>query len=281
MDLTDDLDTIYARMMAMTTDGGDEYVGWVLNDAVKTMSWSTDPKAARIVFVAGNESADQAAEHFNFRQVAEHARQLGIIINAIYAGGEAAGISEHWNEVALHGGGSYTAIDMAQGTVQIATPHDKVLVELDVELNATYIPYGIRGAQGKANQQAQDVNAARMGEQSRASRAGAKAGKLYNNAYWDLVDACRQEGFKLDDVRKDDLPEKMRSMTIAERKAYVDGMLKSREAVQKRIQEVNIARSQFLQDAQRDSGKTSLDDALRRAIREQLQSKGFTFSDER
>ena len=278
-DLTDDLDTVYAKMMAMSTAGGDEYVGWVLNDAVKTMSWSTDPSALKIIFVAGNESADQAASSFNFRYVAELARSRGITINSIYCGQNQQGLSEHWDQVAMHGGGTYAAIDMHRATAQISAPQDSMLIKLNVELNATYIPYGRRGLAGVANQLAQDRNAARLGEQSCSSRIAAKATRLYTNSFWDLVDACDRKDFKLDSIKKEEMPDNMKSMTIAERRAYVGGMKAARSRIHKQIQEVNTERSKFLQEAQPkgDSGQAGLDDAMLHAIRKQAQAKGFKF----
>ncbi|MDO8629789.1 MAG: VWA domain-containing protein, partial [Phycisphaerales bacterium] len=137
IDLTSDLDSVYAKMMSFSTDGGDEFVGWVLHDALETMNWSRDPKALKLIFVAGNESADQAKDVYDFRREAALARQKGIIVNAVYAGNRDAGVQERWAEVASCGGGSYTAIDMQCGTVQIETPQDKILIELNMKLNAT------------------------------------------------------------------------------------------------------------------------------------------------
>ena len=269
-DLTTDLDTVYAKMMAMTTNGGDEYVGWVLNEAVQTMSWSDDSNALRLIFVAGNESADQAANRYNFRQVAEQARAKGLIINAFYAGNHDRGVAEHWDQVAEYGHGHFAAIDMHEGTIQLATPQDEILRRLNQELNATYIPYGARGRAGAANQAAQDRNAAALGVQSGASRAAAKATALYENAAWDLVDASRDEDFDAAELKKEEMPEDMRSMTPQERLAYIEGMRRARAAVQKKIQEVNAARQKYLEaERQKRCGKASLDDAMRQAIREQ------------
>ncbi len=275
LDLTDDLDTVYSKMMAMSTNGGDEYVGWVLNDALQTMSWSHDPRAVKIIFVAGNESADQGAGYFNFRSVAETARGRGIIINAIYAGHRGRGIAEHWDQVALHGGGGFSAIDMRYGTQQIATPHDKILLKLNAELNATYIPYGKGGAAGADRQRKQDDNADKLGEQSAASRVTAKSSAVYSNARWDLVDAAEQEDFDVEAVPQIELPEPMQTMTKKERKSYVQGMRRARRAVQQKIQEVSRVRDEHLKDVRgrRAKGKTSLDDAMRSMIREQLKSK--------
>lgn len=281
LDLTDDLDAVYASMMAMTTNGGEEYVGWVLNDAVQTMSWSTDKNALRIIFVAGNESADQAAARHNFRTVAEAAVRKGIVINAIYAGNREQGVAEHWADVAEYGHGTFASIDMNQGTIQIPTPQDPVLLKLNAELNATYVTFGSRGRAYQMNQLEQDANAAKLGAQSSSSRVVAKGGGLYVNAKWDLVDASNQEDFRLEDVAEDELPEKMRDMTPKQRQAYVDGMKTAREAIQKKIRKASAKRAAFLAEAERkaqNDGKTSLDDAIRSAIRKQAGAKGFAFN---
>ena len=38
------------------------------------------------------------------------------------------------------------------GSIQIATPQDDLLLELNASLNTTYVPYGEKGAAGLANQ---------------------------------------------------------------------------------------------------------------------------------
>ena len=278
-DLTYDLDTVYAKMMSMSTNGGDEFVGWVLHDALSTMSWSRDPSALKLVFVAGNESADQAAASYNFRYVAENARSRGIIINSIYAGDRQQGINEYWDQVAAHGGGHYTAIDMREGTIQISTPQDKILIELNAELNATYVPFGADGERGKQNQSRQDANAAQLGEQSAGSRIAAKSTRLYNNSDWDLVDAVEEKGVDVSTVKAEQLPAEMRQMTVKERKSYVKKMVTKRNAVRERIKKVSVEREEHLRkvQAKSGSGKTSLDGAMRKSIRKQAKSKNFKF----
>jgi len=274
-DLTSDLDTVYAKMMALTTDGGDEFVGWVLNDALRTMSWSTDPEASKLVFVAGNESADQAAHVFNFRRVAQEARGKGIVINSIYGGGYQQGIAESWDQVALHGGGYYSAIDMQAGTQQITTPQDKLLIELNAEINATYVPFGSDGARGKANQVQQDANASRMGGQSAASRVATKSTKLYSNARWDLIDASEEADFDLSKVKPAALPAEMRVLTEGEQRKYLEEKKVTRARLQRRVQEVNKKREAYIKAEREKSGKRAqtLDDAMKETIRKQVGKK--------
>ncbi len=278
-DLTGDLDTVYGKMMALTTEGGDEFVGWVLDDAIKTMSWSDDGQALRLIFVAGNESADQGTDRRNFRYVAEGARQRDIIINPIYAGPRDQGVKELWDQVAIHGGGDFAAIDVGAGTLQIASPFDAELKALNHELNATYIPYGEQGATGLANQLAQDANAGRMGAQSCSSRVAAKGCGLYNNASWDLVDAMQQPGFEWKTIDTSRLPKGIDEMNPLQLKNYVDGMRVVRAAVQDRITAVGAQRKAWLLvETRKHSGGQSLDQALMASLRRQAETKGFTFS---
>lgn len=278
-DLTTDLDTVYARMMALRTDGGDEFVGWALRRALDWMQWSRDPRALKLIFIAGNESADQASEVFNFRYVGEEARNRGITINAIYCGDHQVGVRERWNEVAACGGGSYSAIDMRCGTVQIETPHDKLLLELNMKLNATYVPYGSLGSVSRKLQLDQDRNAERMGVASSASRTEAKAGALYDNSGWDLVDGVRNKQVAVRDLKQSDLPPAMQAMPVEEREKYVETQAVARAEIQKQIAEVSASREQVLRDSRSRSagGKQALDEAVIDTLRTQAKAKGFKF----
>ena len=161
---------------------------------------------------------------------------------------------------------------MQAGTDQIATPYDRMLIELNVELNATYVPYGQAGLRGRRNQEEQDANAARMGGQSAASRVVAKSSKLYENARWDLVDSRERADFDLSKVRKEDLPKEMRVMTTIEQTKYLEKKKTTRAGIQKRIQEVSMEREVHIKNERTRLGKkdNALDDAMKEAIRKQL-----------
>lgn len=266
-DLSSDLDSVYARMMSIRTNGGDEFVGWVLSDAVHTLNWSKDPTALRLIYVTGNESADQCSTRFNFRDVAREARRKGIVINAIFAGTKESGVSEHWNQVAAHGGGDYFAVDQDAGTVQYSTPHDRILIELNTKLNATYVPYGDAGIVGKANQVAQDENAAGFGQHSIASRTQAKASGIYRNEKWDLIDAAAAPEFDLDKVKEVALPDEMKVMTRDQRREYIVKQRTTRSVIQRQIKELTKKRETHLRRHRAKSKKMGLDDAMRESVR--------------
>ncbi len=280
IDLTSDLDAVYERMMAMSITGGDEFVGWVLNDAVNTMNWSPDPSALKLIFVAGNESADQASHQANFRNVGNMAIAKGIKVNAIYCGSQQQGLSEKWDQVARCGGGVFSTIDMQAATAQVTTPYDDALLKLNIELNATYIPFGKEGRVGAARQISADAAAESVGVASAPSRVAAKATALYKNTKWDLVDASSDKDFKLEQVKESELPENMQKMTPGKRADHLVQQRKSRARVQTEIQKVGEQRRTFLREEKKKSstGKQGLDDALIKTIRKQAAEKGIVIN---
>ncbi len=275
--LTSDLDAVYERMMAMSITGGDEFVGWVLNDAVNTMDWSPDPSALKLIFVAGNESADQAAHQANFRNVGSMAIAKGIKINAIYCGSHQQGLSEKWDQVARCGGGVFSSIDMQTATAQVATPYDDALLKLNIELNATYVPFGKEGRIGAARQISADASAESVGIASAPSRVAAKATVLYKNEKWDLVDAALDKDFKLEEIKEADLPAYMQKMAPKKRVDHLAQQRTLRARVQSKIQKVGRRRRTFLrkEKSKSSSGKQGLDEALIKTIRKQAAEKGI------
>lgn len=267
-DLTTDLDSLYGQVMALHTDGGEEYVGWTLDTAVNQLSWSRQANAARIIFVAGNESADQGRDVKDFRTVSAQARERGILINAMFAGNAEQGHRERWSEVAQAGGGVYSAIDQAAGTYQVATPLDQELADLNTRLNGTYVGYGERGSEGKDNQVRQDANAMSMGMGSLGSRVAAKSKNAYDNASWDVVDAVQSGRLDVAAAPAAALPAPMQSLSAEERKQYVEELAEEREKLKREIDEVSRKRAEYVEAAAPDAD--GLDDAILEAIDEQL-----------
>lgn len=269
---TNDLDSLYERLFALTTNGGQEYVARVVDTSLRELSWSTDPGALRIVYVAGNEAATQDPS-MSVGDVMRAARERGIYVNAIYCGAE-GGEAGGWREAAHQGGGQFFTIDQ-NGVTAIETPYDAELAELSTQLNATYIAYGGEGAAGAARQQAQDSNAGSMGLAVLASRAASKATANYSNATWDFVDAVKQNEVKVEEVPVEELPEQMRSMSVDERKAYVEKNATEREAISAKIKEANAKREAWLKEKRMADAATG-QSTLKTAILESLADQAAT-----
>jgi hypothetical protein len=276
-DLTSDLDQLYAELVDLRTDGGEEKVGWALQAAVERMSWSPDPDGLRLIFIAGNESADQGVEQVDFRVVGESARRADIFINSLYAGARESAAGEMWPDVARAGGGNFSAIDASLSLAQVATPHDQPLLDLNARLNETYLPYGEDGVAGLANQRVQDNNATRLGVQSCSSRVVAKGSALYDNSRWDLVDAALKDDFQWESLRDSDLPGELRPLTPPQRVAFVKKLRTEREEIQESIRKTSDERELFLRELRREkAAEMGLDEALRSSLIAQAGAKGFS-----
>jgi len=277
--LTTDLDMVYEKLFPLTTNGGTEYVSRVMHAATTQLKWDKSKGTLRVIFVAGNEPATQDKVH-KLRDTCKAAATAGIIVNTIHCGSEATGRRTGWSDAAAWADGQYAAIDHDRGTVVINTPHDKKLAELSAKLNTTYVGYGKHGRDGLARQTAQDANASSLNVAASAQRASAKAGGLYNNDAWDLVDASKGKDFDITKIKNEDLPKPMQKMTVAEKKAYIAKQAASRAGIQKEIMELTKKRDAFVKAEMARNGldeKASFDAALRKMVRTQAEKRDFKF----
>ncbi len=279
MPFTRDLDAINRTLFSFGTNGGDEYVARVIHRSLTDLDWSDDADALKILFVAGNEEADQDPE-MSVGFVSKVAANNGIAVNTLYCGGENDAIVAGWREFSTLTNGLFASINQdAAAVANVATPMDEQLAELNKELNETYVAYGKDGEQHKANQVEQDRNTAKMSAPSIASRTLTKIGELYDNAKWDLVDAF-ESGAPVAEMEPEDLPEPMQTMNVEERQEYVQELADKRQAVSARIQEIGQRRDDYI-DAERarlaGDADAGLDAAIVNGVRELAEKKGFEF----
>ncbi|MEN1678082.1 MAG: vWA domain-containing protein [Planctomycetota bacterium] len=280
--LTGDLDTISEKLFALTTSGGSEFCGQVIQSAVTELEWSTGPGVLRTVFIAGNEPFTQGP--VDFRKACAAAADLGITVSTIHCGAEQTGIDTMWAEGAKLADGSYFHIEQNAVERPINAPQDTRIAELNAELNQTYIPYGNATERSRAlgRQSAQDANALKLAPAAIAQRAFTKSSANYRNSHWDLVDAVRLKKVKLEAVPAEQLPEALRSMTLDQRREHVAAQQSRREAIQKEIQQLSAARAKHVAEVRRErvaSGEAPaspmLGKAVGEAVREQAVASGF------
>jgi hypothetical protein len=279
VDLSDDLDKVFAALTALRTNGGDEYCARVISAAADEQPWDDDKKALKIIVVAGNEPATQDRK-LNVFDTASSAIRRGIIINTIYCGSPSSSEAEDWRKIASTADGQFAAIDQERGMVAVSTPFDRKLAELNSSINSTYVAYGKEGAYGQQKQAAADSLSALLGASNVASRAVAKSGGQYRNYSWDLVDASSEKGFSLSKMKNEELPAEMQKLSSTEQQAYLDKKVKERADIQKQIADLNVQRAKFIQDELKKTGKPvdkAFDTAMLHALRQQAQRNGFTF----
>jgi len=262
----------------LKTNGGDEYCGWVIKQATEELKWSPAPDVLKTIFIAGNEPFSQGT--VDYKVSCKASIEKGITVNTIHCGPLQTGIDSGWKDGAVLADGAYASIDQNQKIVDIKAPQDAEISKLNIALNATYVPFGVHGKEGQANQVAQDMNAGKLSANVAAQRTNAKAGGNYFNHTWDLVDAVKTKAVKLEEVKAEDLPEVMKKMTPAERKTYVEKQTAERARIQGEIGKLNATRATFVATEMKKlakPGEKSLEDAILATVRAQAVKQGYGF----
>ena len=276
--LTDDLDKVSESLFAVSINGGSEHCGQVIQTASRELAWSPSPNDLKLIFIAGNEPFTQGP--VDYREACREAIAKGIMINTIHCGD---GIPDDWRDGALLADGQAISINQNAQVAHIEAPQDAEIARLGADLNQTYIPFGAVAAESQARQLVQDQNASQQSQASSVQRAVSKANGFYRNSAWDLVDALNDGRTKLADVKAEDLPENMRSMSLAERQQHVARQSAERQRLQDRINRLNGERNAFVAEKQKQqaaqSGEKTLDQALVEAIRSQASQKRFIFEE--
>jgi hypothetical protein len=269
---SNDLDKISEKLFSLTTNGGEEYCGQVIHQSLRQLDWGKNPDDLKMIFIAGNEPFTQGRK--DFRHSVLNAKEKDVIVNTIFCGAYTQGINTHWQEGALLSGGEYMAIDHNRQVVHIKTPYDQVIINLNAQLNNTYVSYGSKGASRIALQEVQDSEAMELEEVVAVKRAVSKSSAYYNNAEWDLVDASSKDDFDLGKVKKETLAVSLRGKSDVQIKKYLTEKKAERQRVQKEIQQANTKREAYLAKEQKNE-TGELEQAMLQAIKKQAAQKNM------
>lgn len=275
---TNDLDKLSEQLFPLRTNGGQEYCGMVIKRAAEELLWVDSPSSLRLIFVAGNEPFTQGTVDFEASCASAAARDISI--NTIFCGNNKEGIDSKWQRGAEIGKGSYFNIDQNLAAVaNINAPQDEEILKLNTSLNGTYLAYGQDGKMRQELQTSLDKGMKdAAGNAGAVARANGKATGLYRNDSWDLIDGYTQKTIKLEELKKEDLPEIMQTMTLEEQKAYIEKMAAERKIVQEQMIKLNVERAAFVEAELKKlggEGEKTLQEATIEAIRVQANKCGF------
>lgn len=267
-----DLDEISEKLFSLSTNGGEEYCGEVIQTSLRQLDWGKNPDNLKMIFIAGNEPFTQGK--LNYRDAVTNAREKEIIVNTIFCGNYQQGINTDWKKGATLTGGEYMAIDHNKQIVHINTPYDDVIIKLNSKLNSTYISYGAMGSAKLELQSQQDNNAMELEEAVAVKRAVSKSSGMYKNSSWDLIDAAEDDEFDVAAIKKEELPNALRDKSKAEITAFISEKKAERTRIQKEIQQLNAKREIYISEhAQQEKGE--LENAMLNAIKRQAAGKKF------
>ena len=269
--LTSDLDVISEKLFALTTNGGNEYCGYVINKALKQLEWSTSKADLKMIFIAGNEPFTQGP--IPYHMACSLAKEKDVVVNTIHCGDFNEGVETSWKRGADLTGGTYMSIQQDRKTVYIPTPYDAKIDALNNRLNDTYLYYGKSGSYKKEQQAIQDNNAGSYGQSNKVERAISKSGHAYKSSSWDLVDAAKDDEKVISQAEEEYLPSEMKSMTVEQRKAYVKEKSAERANIQKEIQTLSEKRRQYIAQQPAAKNESMLDAAMIKAIKDKAKTK--------
>lgn len=275
--LTRDIQDLYANLLELRARGGGDWpesVNEALDVGVTKLDWTQGPEICRIMFLVGDAPPHMDyAQDIKYPEVMRMARERGIVVNAVQAGG-ARDTERVWREIAQLGQGRYIPIPQDGGhLVVIETPYDTEIIELQNHINGTVIPYGPRQQRGDVEKKTRQVAAAPM------SAAADMAGYMSRNAArtsgeaitgaGDLVADVKAGRQKLDTVKDADLPDDLRKLSHAERQAYLEKQSAARKSLNERMATLVKQRDAYMLEQAKKSPAKPVD-SFDRAVAETL-----------
>ena len=279
--ITEDLDKAYTTLMDYQAGGGGdgpENVRKALAEGVKNAGWSQSKRGlAQIVFLVGDAPPHDYAQEPDVLVTTAEAVRKNMIVNTIQCGSQ-DDTKQVWQTIAVRGEGKYFAIAQDGGVQAISTPYDTKLADLAAKLGKTYVTYGAKdkrdsNVRTQASAESRITAGAVMGAQ--ADRAVNKAVNSFQYD-GDLVQDVENKTVKVEDVKKEDLPEDLQKLSVADRKKEIDRRIAERQTIRAEILKLSKQRDDFIAaERKKRGGSSGFDTAVGLALREQLSRKGI------
>jgi Mg-chelatase subunit ChlD len=288
VDLSEDLDSVYATLMDFEANGGGdtpESVNKALYDAVHDISWSQQDEAYQVIFLVGDAPPHMDYNEVRYPEIVASAKEKGIVINTIQCGETPTTVAP-WTQIASLGQGEFFQVEQAGGAVAFTTPFDKEIANLSAKLDDTRLYYGTEAEKDKMREKVAATDKLHEGASfaARARRGvfnasvGGRANLLGEN---ELVDAVTSGSIDLSELEEEALPEALIPMAPAEQKAFVAGLADERAELRQQIQELSQDRDAYLAKKVEEAGglNSSLDQKLYDAVKEQAGKAGLDYED--
>jgi Mg-chelatase subunit ChlD len=279
-DLTDDLDAVYANLMAFKAEGGGDFpesVNQALNESVTKIGWGKGKRTLKIIFLVGDAPPHMDyPDDVKYPQTCKLAVTKDIIINTIQCGDHPE-TKKYWQEICRLAEGSYVQIDAKGGPiVAVATPFDDELAKINTELARSTLTYGRREHRAKGDARKEAVLA--MPKAAAADRAafsgrtatapsgpgmgGFGGGFAPLSGTYDLLSAVKDGKVKLKELKKDELPEEMKKLSLKEQEAYLAKVEQRRKDLNTKAADLAKKRGDFIAAKLREDSKNRARDSF-------------------
>lgn len=238
-DLSTDIHAVYGKLLDFRAQGGGDWpesVNEALAVAVGKLSWTSGDDTRRLVFLVGD-----APPHMDYPQdvpftdTLKIASDKGILVDALQCG-VAADTELAWKTIAQLGHGRYAQIPQSGGVVQISTPWDDEIFQIQIKLNRTIVPYGSRQQQSEVRAKAAKAAAAPAAVASDmasySARASKEADRKVVTGEGDLVADVISGRAVAGKVASKDLPEEYQKLAPADLEAAIAAKSAERQRLQ-------------------------------------------------
>ncbi|NBV08040.1 MAG: VWA domain-containing protein [Flavobacteriia bacterium] len=276
MDFTQDLDLVSAKLFGLSTNGGDEFCGAVIQKSLADLQWSKDNKDLKMIFIAGNEPFNQGP--ISYTEACAAAKNKGVIVSTIFCGDYTEGVNTFWKDGATCSGGDYFNINSDKAIQYISTPYDQQIQECNTKLNGTYVSFGEKGFAKKLEQKNQDENASTLNEEVLIERTKAKSSANYKNTDWDLVDAVNADSTRIFKLEPEELPAELKGKSKEEIQKYVSDKNLERSNIQAEITKLSVEREKYIETEKLKNNTSKEDDlgiAISKSIKKVALKNGF------
>ncbi len=288
VDLSGDLDSMYAQLMDFQANGGGdtpEAVNQALPEAINTISWSQGQDAYRTVFLVGDAPPQTYQDEPSYAEIIAIAKSRGIVINTIQAGSDGS-TKASWQEIASLAGGAFFEVGQGGSAVAVVTPFDDAIAELSRELDNTRLFYGdadtkraMAGKQAASDKLHAAASPAAQAKRAQFNSSAAGAKNFLGDS--ELVDAVSSGRVNIKDVPKESLPESLAALSLDERAAKVEASSQRRREIQSELKQLAEQRQGHIESnlAKETDSRDSLDYRLFETVKAQAKEKGLNYDD--
>jgi Mg-chelatase subunit ChlD len=282
---TQDVDSLYAKLMDMAAGGGGdspESVNKALFDAVNNFQWYEDTSVYKAVFLVGDCPPHMDyANDVKYPETCRKAVKNDIVINTLRMG-NCAGAAQHWQEIATITGGDYISVDQSANGYVTTTPYDAEIARLQNTIDNTVVFYGtITTRTSKEFSKAQANKIYKEGKvNENASRAEYKTSKgiRYDTYYkHDLVTDYSNGNIRPDTIKTEMLPDTLKKMTVVQRTEYVVKMKQTRDTASAQLKSYVEKRNTYIKNKAAEdvnSSSNSFSTKVYTSMKKQTAKKG-------
>jgi Mg-chelatase subunit ChlD len=275
--MTEDLQSLYGRLVKFEADGGDdtpESVNAALDAAVSDISWTKGEHVRRIVFLVGDAPPHMDyPDDRKYPEILKEAKQRGIIVNAVQAGSDQE-TEEIWKDIAQRGQGRYMSIPQDGGAVVVVvTPFDDDIRHVQEELDGSVVPFGAAEQREEVWRKMSERKAAAPSTQVENSKYySSRSKKEVVTGGGDLLADVKNGAVALDDVKDGELPVVLQGLSAEKRKAWVGEKLAAREGLETKMEALMAKRDAYVveQNSKTATPADSFDRVVEETIRLQV-----------